>query len=348
MSTRSRNKVSYNVDEALDYLLESDGEDLRQLEDDNGGDSSTNFEYNDDDNIVLTATNVSIPGVDQDVERVEFVVQEERPKRKRNIGPIMSLDTSLDETNYDAFDPPIPEECLESNIDKTPYKWTASTVSSGRCNAANIMPLRPRPQKRVLNKKEPIDISTNIFTDDMITTVLNNTNKKIMALIEQLPEEVRSNDKYKSLREVTKEELLAFFGISYARGLLGQNFLKLRRLFSVDVGHPIFSASMSFNRLVFIKAMISFDDANTRQETWQTDRFAAFREIFEEFNKCCTKNMSPDDYIAIDETLYPTRGGISFKTYNKDKPDKYGPNFRTLGSSRRPYLLCYIPERQYK
>ena len=50
---------------------------------------------------------------------MEFVVQEERPKRKRNIGRIMSLDTSLDETNYDAFDPPIPEESLESNIDKT-------------------------------------------------------------------------------------------------------------------------------------------------------------------------------------------------------------------------------------
>ena len=32
----------------------------------------------------------------------------------------MSLDTSLDETNYDAFDPSIPEEYLESNIDKTP------------------------------------------------------------------------------------------------------------------------------------------------------------------------------------------------------------------------------------
>ena len=31
----------------------------------------------------------------------------------------MFCDTSLDETNYDAFDPPIPEECLERNIDKT-------------------------------------------------------------------------------------------------------------------------------------------------------------------------------------------------------------------------------------
>ena len=70
----------------------------------------------------------------------------------------MTLDASLDETNYYAFDPPIPEECLESKINKTQYKWKASTVSSGRCKAANIMPLRPRPQKRGSNKKEPIDI----------------------------------------------------------------------------------------------------------------------------------------------------------------------------------------------
>ena len=48
---------------------------------------------------------------------MEFVVQEERPKRKRSIGQIMSLGTSLDETKYNAFHPPIPEESLESNID---------------------------------------------------------------------------------------------------------------------------------------------------------------------------------------------------------------------------------------
>ena len=102
--------------------MESDEEDLGRLGDDNDGDSSTDSEYNDDDNLVSIATNVSIPGVDQDAKRVEFVVQEERPKRKRNIVPIMSLNTSLGETNYDAFKPPIPEECLESNIEKTPYK----------------------------------------------------------------------------------------------------------------------------------------------------------------------------------------------------------------------------------
>ena len=242
--------------------MESDEKDLGHLEDDNDGDSGTDSGYNEDDILLSIATNFSIPGFDQDAQRAEFAVQEQRSKRKINIGPIISLDTSLDETDYDVLDPPIAEECLESNIDKTPYKWTALTVSGRICNPAYVMPLRPRPQKRMRNKREPIDIWTNFFTDDMITMVLNNTSQEIMALIEQLPEEVRSNDKYTYLREVTKEDLLAIFGISYSRGLLGQNFLKLR-LFSVDVGHPIFSESMIFNRLVFIKAMISFDDTNT-------------------------------------------------------------------------------------
>ena len=51
--------------------------------------------------------------------------------------------------------------------------------------------------------------------------------------------------------------------------------------------------------------------------------------------------MSPDDYIAIDVTLYPRRCGISFKTYNKDKPAKYGLNFRSLGSSYIYYTVPY-------
>ena len=68
MSKHTRNKVSYNVDEALDYLLESDEEDLGQLEDDNDRDSSTESEFNDDDKLVSITTNVSIPRVDQDAE----------------------------------------------------------------------------------------------------------------------------------------------------------------------------------------------------------------------------------------------------------------------------------------
>ena len=51
-SKRTRNKVNYNVDEALDYLLESDEEDLGLLEKENDGESSTDSKYNDDENLV--------------------------------------------------------------------------------------------------------------------------------------------------------------------------------------------------------------------------------------------------------------------------------------------------------
>ena len=53
--------------------------------------------------------------------------------------------------------------------------------------------------------------------------------------------------------------------------------------------------------------------------------------------------MPLDNCIAIEETLYWTRGGISFKKYNKDKPAKYGLNFRSLDSSRRPYIYYTVP-----
>ena len=42
---------------------------------------------------------------------------------------VISLDTFLNKTNYDGFDPPISKECLESNIDKAWYKLTTSKVS---------------------------------------------------------------------------------------------------------------------------------------------------------------------------------------------------------------------------
>ena len=51
--------------------------------------------------------------------------------------------------------------------------------------------------------------------------------------------------------------------------------------------------------------MIVFDDAASTSQRWKTDRFAACRDIFEKFNKNCAKNMAPDDFLAIDETLYP-------------------------------------------
>ena len=97
---------------------------------------------------------------------------------------------------------------------------------------------------------------------------------------------------------------------------------------------------MPYNRFRYIGSSLCFDDATTREERWVQDRFAAFRHVFEKFFDNCAAVMAPDDYLTLDETLYPTRGVISFKQYNKNKPAKYGILFRSICSARVSYTYA--------
>ena len=123
--------------------------------------------------------------------------------------------------------------------------------------------------------------------------------------------------------------------------MLSQTKHDVQHLFGLD-GHHGFGATMSCNRFRFLLARLSFDDKSERENKWKTDRFAPIREIFEAFNINCAKYMSPEEYCALDETLYPTRIMISFKQYNPRKPAKYGLLFRSINAITFRYTYCVI------
>ena len=52
--------------------------------------------------------------------------------------------------------------------------------------------------------------------------------------------------------------------------------------------------------------------------------------------------MHPDVYISLNETLYPTRAGVAFRQYNKDKPAKYGLLFRSINNAEVPYTCTSV------
>ena len=85
------------------------------------------------------------------------------------------------------------------------------------------------------------------------------------------------------------------------------------KIFSVSYGPSMFSAVMSRDCFAFILHNLSFDDESTRAERWKKDRFTEIREFFETFNNQCMLVLVPDEYLSIDETLYPMRAQISFK-----------------------------------
>ena len=123
------------------------------------------------------------------------------------------------------------------------------------------------------------------------------------------------------------------------QGLLGEAHQSTNAMFDEVFGNPVFNTTMSRNRFKFWIAHITFDVHRTRPTPWQQDRFAAFREIFEEFNKNCGKFLVSDDYLLLDKTLYPTRTQISFKQFNPSKPAKYGMLYKSINACR--YLFTF-------
>ena len=60
-----------------------------------------------------------------------------------------------------------------------------------------------------------------------------------------------------------------------------------------------------------------FDDAISRGDRWRNDRFAAFRDVFEKFFHNCSKVMDPDDYLGVNEILYPTKGKLEASHFDR-------------------------------
>ena len=117
------------------------------------------------------------------------------------------------------------------------------------------------------------------------------------------------------------------------------NHHNIELLFKSGIGPDIFGATMSQQRMKFLLAHITFDDKSTCKDWWPSDRFAAWRDIFEIFNKNCSKYVIPSEYLAINETLYPMRHQMAFRQYNKKKPHKYG---LALTSISHPRFLFYL------
>ena len=114
-------------------------------------------------------------------------------------------------------------------------------------------------------------------------------------------------------------EVLALIGRIYMRGLLGQAHQSTNAMFHEIFGNPVFSATMSRNRFKFLIAHISLDDHITHPTPWQHDKFAAFRKIFIKFNKNCGKFLVCNDYLSLNETLYPTSTQIRIKNQKKQE-----------------------------
>ena len=260
---------------------------------------------------------------------------------------INNLESSLHLGNYNLLNTIHEKKVMTCILEKGTKNRPATTlpwcnvkdVSRGRQTAENIISTTPGPINGSNLAQSPFDCWKLFMNTPMINLIVISTNNQIDRKLNAIDLTMISERNKCHLKHTNAEEMTAFIGLLYARGMLNLSHHSLKYLFQDVIGHPIFGATMSSNRFWFLNSNIRFDDYNTRQERFKQDRFAAFREIYEMFNDRCSSVIQPDEYLSLDETLYGCKNQISFKQYNSSKPQKYGILFKSINAVKYPFTF---------
>ena len=100
---------------------------------------------------------------------------------------------------------------------------------------------------------------------------------------------------------------------------------------------------MSRERFKIILRCLRFDKKETRKTRCKEDRFAAIRDIFEQFRSNCVSKYTPEAYLTIDEQLLPLKTRCKMITYMPNKPDKFGFKFWILAEVNTKFVCNIFP-----
>ena len=354
MSNPSTSKKHISLEEAIDFVTRSDDES-------ECGDISTNtfddiddfgepdLALSDNENDDLTEDENS-ESEDAQVNHCSNNVATRHYHQRTKKRLVRDIDSALDERNYDVLelddaDVEEVEVIIEKKRKEVIKKVTWTTKKPDlfqKHGRSDVITNRPGVKRCFWNATNIAD-AWNLFIDpQMIEHIVDCTNECIREKIANTPQSRKESNKIVHLYVTCEREMRAFLGLWYIRGALNWATHQVRSIYSATHGNKIFNATMSSNRFTFLCSNLRFDHQHTRNIRFKSDRATAFREIYEHFNRNCAKVMVPDEFLSLDETLYPTRVGIAFRQYNKSKPAKYGLLFRSINSAEMPYTYNSI------
>ena len=98
---------------------------------------------------------------------------------------------------------------------------------------------------------------------------------------------------------------------------------------------------MSYRRFTQINAFFHAFDNNSLSKLNNEDRLIKVRPLIDFFLRKFNEVYTPDKQLSVDEGILAFKGRLSFKVYNKDKPNKYGIKLYILAESLTGYVSNY-------
>lgn len=182
------------------------------------------------------------------------------------------------------------------------------------------------------------------FSNDMIENILHHTNVEIKSKTfhDSSPTSKPKNANMRThiVKETTKEELMALFGLMYIAGINNPTGYNLTDLWRSDgTGVDIFRMTMSLQRFNFLHNCLRFDDASTREERIKFDNLAPVRWIFDTFITNCQNAYTPSQFLTLDQKYVPFRGDCPFRQFMPNTAAAYGIKMYALVDTKEFYTV---------
>jgi hypothetical protein len=142
---------------------------------------------------------------------------------------------------------------------------------------------------------------------------------------------------------LTREDIEAFIGLAYMRGVLLMRKAEVHEIFSKELGCPFFTNTMSRRKFCCIMRNLRFDRKSTRRARVGSDLFSPIRDLFEEFVANSQHTYEPHPYLTVDEQLLPSKNRCKFLQYMANKPDKFGLKFWLLVDVKTKFCVNQFP-----
>jgi len=172
------------------------------------------------------------------------------------------------------------------------------------------------------NAKYVVDAFQFFITEEMTNNIVLQTNKEASRRIRALNESNREK-LHVDWKPVDGEEVRAFIGLCIQAGAFRSSHEPVSPLWSEREGRAVFTATMSRSRFTDMVMYIRFDDKLSRAERQQSDKLAAFRDMWTMFTEQLPKYYIPGNDLCVDEQLVAFRGRCRFRQYIPYKPSEY-------------------------
>ncbi|KAK1885696.1 PiggyBac transposable element-derived protein 4 [Dissostichus eleginoides] len=207
--------------------------------------------------------------------------------------------------------------------------WAELPPTQAKTPSHNLLRSRSGPAPG-FSTVSPIDAWKLFITDSILEEVLRCTNMEGRRV---------ATNRGKEWKKLSKEELMAFIGLTILAGSEKNWDVPIRVLFGSPLHNPMYKATMSIGRFEDIRRLLCFDDKRTRASQLETDHMTAFRYIWDLFLVNCRQKFIPSDCVTVDEQLVPFRGRTKFLQYMPSKPAKYGIKIFWVCDARTPYAI---------